>query len=164
MSIPPVSISHTCYLVRLNGTIHRVRRDGFCACGGTPQKPCAATPLVQTYLANGGQSPPGHDESTWPETWTTVPVQCPVCDSPTIADRHLNSRAGPGWRCTRDPIHYWLVRTHPMRRCLAQNPLGSPYPWYDTPRAERQAWLETHGHLPRLAPSSKEGRIHRALD
>jgi len=59
-----VTINPTCYLVPQNGTIHRVRRDGVCTCGGTPQRPCAATPLVHAYLANGGQRPPGRDEST----------------------------------------------------------------------------------------------------
>ena len=98
MSTPHVSVNHCRYLVPLNGTVHHVRRDGACTCGSTPQHPCPAIPLIQDYLADGGQRPTGHDESTWPETWTTPPLSCPICDCPTIPDRHLNSRAGPGWQ------------------------------------------------------------------
>ena len=174
MSAPQVTIKPTCYLVPQNGTVHRVRRDGICTCGGTPQQPCAATPLVQTYLANGGQRPPGRDESTWPETWTTVPSHCPVCDCPTIPDRHLNSRAGPGWRCSLTKYeHFWRVRMNPLRRYLAANPPDPRYPWYDTVSAERQAWLDAHYYPPRLrstapkavAPAQKpKGVEPHALD
>ena len=161
-----VTVSPTCYLVPQNGTVHRVRRDGICTCGGTPQQPCAATPLVQTYLANGGQRPPGRDESTWPETWTTIPPQCPVCDCPTIPDRYLNCRAGPGWRCSLTKCeHFWMVRMNPLRLCLAANPPESRYPWYDTASTERQAWLEAHYQPPRLVPAEEaKGAAPHALD
>ena len=119
--------------------------------------PCA-TPLVQAYPANGGLRPPGRTELNWPETWTTVPPHCPVCDGPTIPDRHLNSRAGPGWRCSRDSIHYWQVRMNPLRRYLAAHPAQSSYPWYDTPKEERQAWLDAHYHPPCLAPRKEANR------
>ena len=166
MSAPQVTIKPTCYIVPLNGTIHRVRRDGICTCGGTPQQPCVATPLVQTYLANGGQRPPGRDESTWPETWTTVPPHCPVCDCPTIPDRHLNSRAGPGWRCSLAKYeHFWRVRMNPLRRYLAAHPPEPRYPWGDLSPEERQAWLDAHYHPPRLAPAKEpKGAEPHALD
>ena len=128
MSNPCVTIDSTCYIVPLNGTTHHVRRDGGCTCGGSPKQPCAATPLVQTYLANGGQRPPGRDESTWPETWTSVPPSCPVCDCPTVPDRYLNSRAGPGWKCSLTNYeHSCIVRMNPSKRYLVANPTTSSY-------------------------------------
>ena len=150
---PRVALSRTAYLVQVDGTLHRVRRDRVCDCGGTPQFPCPAMPLVQDYLAAGGPRPLGRHESTWPEVWTSVPVLCPICDCPTVADRHLDSSHGPGWRCTVDASHYWWVRLNPLRRCLATRSQTLCYPWHDTPVPERQAWLEAHGHPPRLAAS-----------
>jgi len=149
-----VSISPTCYLVPENRTIHRVRRDGICTCGGTSQQPCAATPLVHAHPANGGQRRPGRDESTWPDSWASVPPRCPVCDCPTVADRHLDSSHGPGWRCTLDASHYWQVRMNPLRRYLRAQPPPSRYPWYDTSEEERRAWLAAHYCPPRLASST----------
>ena len=146
---PQVSVNCTRYLVRLNGTHHHVRRDGVCSCGGTPQSPCPAVPLVHDYLANGGPRPPGRPESTWPQAWAAVPPACPVCDCPTVADRYLDSSHGPGWRCTLDAGHYWQVRLNPLRHALAAYCQTPRYPWYDTPETERQAWLEAHSHPPR---------------
>ena len=166
MSAPQVTTGHTCYIVPQNGTIHRVRRDGSCTCGGTPQQPCAASPLVQTYLVNGGQRPPGRDESSWPETWTTVPSRCPVCDCPTISDRHLNSRAGPGWRCSLTNYeHFWMVRMNPLRLYLAANAPEPRYPWGNVSPEERQAWLDAHYQPPRLIPAQEpKGAEPHALD
>lgn len=70
-----------------------------------------------------------------------------MCDAPTVADRHLDSSHGPGWRCTLDAGHYWQVRLTPLRRTLAAR--LPAYPWYETPFPERQAWLADHSHLPR---------------
>ena len=55
--LPPVSISGARYVVPLNGTVHHVRRDRACDCGGTPQSPCPALLPVQDYLAAGGPRP-----------------------------------------------------------------------------------------------------------
>ena len=94
------------------------------------------------------------DESPWPTAWATIPLQCPICGCPTIPDRHLRSRAGPGWRCSRGGCeHFWQVRMNPLRRYLATHPPEPSYPWYDTPETERRAWLKAHYQLPRLAPS-----------
>jgi hypothetical protein len=150
---PPVSRTRTHYLVRVNGTLHRVRRDRVCDCGGSPQFPCPALPLVQDYLGAGGSCPLGRHESTWPEAWTTVPSLCPICDCPTVADRHLDSSHGPGWRCTFDASHYWWVRLNPLRRCLAAHPPSLAYPGHDTPPLQRQARLEDHDHPPRSLSS-----------
>ena len=95
----------------------------------SPGTPCAASRLVQAYLANGGPSPSSRDEPAWPATWTAVPSHCPACDGPTIADRYLNSR---------DPVHCWQVRTSPLRRSLAVHPRPLTYPWHDTSIEERQ--------------------------
>jgi hypothetical protein len=151
---PRVSVNRIHYIVHLNGTVHRVRRDRVCDCGGTVRTPCPAVPLVQAYLAAGGPRPLGRHEDTWPETWATVPVQCPICDCPTIPDRYLNSRAGPGWRCSLTGCeHFWQVRMAPLRRYLATHSLEGRYPWYDTPAEERHAWLEAHSHPARAVPS-----------
>jgi hypothetical protein len=158
MSAPHVSLNDTCYLVPLNGTVHHVRRDGACTCGGTPQQPCLAIPLVRAYLAGGGQRPPGHDESTWPETWADAPASCPICDCPTLPDRYLNSQAGPGWRCSlAGSRHFWEVRINPLRRYLADHPPEPRYPWYGLPEPERLAWLGAYQHPPRLVSSRAEG-------
>ena len=155
---PQVTVNETHYVVSLNGTAHRVRRDRVCDCGGSPQCPCPAIPLVQNYLTGGGQRPPGRHESTWPETWAAVPTLCPICDCPTIPDRYLNSRAGPGWRCSVTGCeHFWRVRMNPLRRYLAAHPLEPCYPWNGASPAERQAWLEAHTHLPRVVPSQSNG-------
>jgi hypothetical protein len=143
--------------VPLNGTGRRVLSPGDNRSGGTPQPPYGTIPHVQT--------PPGRDESTWPETWEAIPQHCPVCDAPTTPDRHHNSRAGPGWQCGHDPIHFWQVRTAPLRRYLAANPLQqSCYPWYETTEEDRQAWLDAHCHLPRVTPSTTQGGTQHALD
>jgi hypothetical protein len=147
--MPPVSRTRTLYLVRVNGTFHRVRRDRVCDCGGTPQSPCPALTLVQDYLAAGGPRPLGRHESTWPRAWAAVPPTCPVCDCPTVVDHYLDSSHGPGWRCTLDAGHYWQVRLNPLRHALAAHRQTPRYPWYDMPEAERQAWLDAHGHPPR---------------
>lgn len=152
---PQVTVSRTRYLVRLdNSTLHHVRRDRVCDCGGTLQFPCPAIPLVQDYLAAGGPRPLGRHESTWPESWLRVPSLCPVCDCPTIPDRYLNSRAGPGWRCSLTGCeHFWMVRMNPLRRYLATHRPPPRYPWHNTNAKERLAWLEAHCHPPRLVPS-----------
>jgi hypothetical protein len=158
MSAPHVSLNDTCYLVLLNGTVHQVRRDGACTCGGTPQHPCPAIPLVRNHLAIGGQRPPGHDKSTWPSTWPAAPASCPICDCPTLPDRYLNSKAGPGWQCSlAGSRHFWEVRTNPLRLYLADHPPAPQYPWYELSEPERLAWLEAHQHPPRLVPSRAEG-------
>lgn len=157
---PRVMLGRTLYLVRVNGTLHRVRRDRVCDCGGTPQSPCHALPLVQDYLAAGGPRPLGRHESTWPEAWTIVPSLCPICDCPTVADRYLDSSHGPGWRCTFDASHYWWVRLNPLRRYtfaslstgLVAHPPQSTYPWCDTTPAQHQAWIEDHDQPPRCLP------------
>ena len=46
-------------VVDLPGTVHRLRRDRACDCGGTPQSPCPAISLVQDYLSAGGPRPSG---------------------------------------------------------------------------------------------------------
>lgn len=107
--------------------------------------------LVQELPAGDSQHPPLHLEVTWPEVWSTVPSVCPLCDSPTTADRYLNSSRGPGWQCTADPSHYWQVRLTPLRHYLAANPPQPCYPWYDTPEEERRAWLEAHRYPLRLS-------------
>jgi len=67
--------------------------------------------------------PVGRDEADWPETWLSAPRQCPVCQAPTLRDPCLNSRAGPGWRCSQDGCrHFWQVRMEPLRRFLAASP------------------------------------------
>lgn len=144
---PPVTVTRTLYLVTLDGTLHHVRRNRTCDCGGTPQSPCPAVPLIQAYLAAGGPRPLGRHESTWPEVWAAVPPLCPVCDCPTVADPYLDSARGPGWRCTFDTLHFWQVRLNPLRRRLAARPPG--YPWSEQSPAERQAWLAAHSHPPR---------------
>jgi hypothetical protein len=156
---PPVSRTRTHYFVRVNDTLHHVRRDGVCSCGGTPQSPCPALPLVQDYLARGGPRPLGRHESTWPEAWTTVPSLCPVCDCPTVVDRYLDSSHGPGWRCTFDASHYWRVRLNAMRRRLAARP--PHYPWYGQPLAERLAWLAAHSQPPRSATKPNTLEVNR---
>ena len=151
---PQVTVNCTCYVVRLNDTVHHVRRDRVCDCGGTPKQPCPALPLVHDYLAAGGARPLGRHPDTWPDTWISVPAQCPVCDCPTTPDPCLNSRAGPGWRCSLTGCeHFWMVRMNPLRRYLAIHRPQPHYPWYDTPPSERLAWLEAHCHPPRVAPS-----------
>jgi len=149
---PPVTRTRTHFLVRVNGTLHRVRRDRVCDCGGTPQSPCPALLLVQEYLATGGPRPLGRHESTWPKAWTIVPSLCPVCDCPTVADRYLDSSHGPGWRCTFDASHYWWVRLNSLRRYLTTHPPPSTYPRYDTTPAQHQAWIEDHDQPPRCLP------------
>lgn len=111
----------------------------------------SAVPSVQDLPAGDHEHFPAHPEDTWPETWITVPSVCPICDGPSVADRYLNSSHGPGWRCTTDTSHYWQVRLAPLRRYLAANPPQPCYPWYDTPEAERRAWLQAHFHPPRLS-------------
>jgi hypothetical protein len=136
------------------------------------QSPRPATPVVRSHPTTGGQRPIGRSPDTWPETWDTVPSSCPVCDCQTISDPYLNSARGPGWKCiTGGYRHYWLVRMEPLRRYVAAHPPQPSYPWYDTPPAERQAWLEEHYHPPRLCstapkavtPSNKGDHPH-ALD
>jgi hypothetical protein len=124
-----------------------------------PQSPRLVIPLTQHLPAAGDQSP-----QTWPATWDMVPSACPVCGFPTVPDPYLDSSRGPGWKCTAGSYHhYWMVRMEPMRRYVAAHPPQPSYPWYDTPPAERQAWLEEHYHPPRPAPSN-EGGTHHALD
>ena len=164
VSPPRVAVSRTRYLVWVDGVLHRVRRDGVCDCGGNPQAPCPALPLIRDHLAHGGARPLGRHPDTWPEHWSRIPPLCPVCDCPTVADPPLDSSHGPGWRCTFDAGHYWMVRLEPVRRILRRHGPPSRYPWYDTPIEARQAWLAAHSHPPRLAPSSPmEGENH-ALD
>ncbi len=112
---PRVTVSRTHFLVHLNGDLHHVRRDGVCDCGGTAKSPCPAIPPVQDHLAGGGVRPLGRHPDTWPGRWLRVPTLCPICDCPTVADRHLDSSHGPGWRCTCDAGHYWWVRMEPLR-------------------------------------------------
>lgn len=140
-----------------------MRRDGVCDCDGTPESPCSAIPLVRDHLAAGGARPLGRHPDTWPRTWLQIPSHCPICDCPTIPDRHLDSQAGPGWRCSLTNCrHFWMIRMEPLRRFLATNPPEPHHPWYDTPQEECQAWLENHCHPPRIVPSEK-GNTH-ALD
>ena len=155
-AVAPRHVSTNCtrYVVHLNGTTHHLRRDRACSCGGTPQAPCPAVPLVRGYLVAGGPRPPGHPESTWPQAWTAVPPTCPICDCPAVADHHLDSSRGPGWRCTLDAGHYWQVRLNSLRRALAAYHETPRYPWYSTPETERQAWLEAHSHPPRCVTNS----------
>jgi hypothetical protein len=153
-----VTVDATRYVVPLNGTVHHVRRDRVCDCGGSPLCPCAAIPLVQAYLAGGGPRPPGRDESTWPQAWATVPAVCPICDCPTLPDHHLNSRAGPGWRCSLSGCeHFWQVRMNPLRRYLAAHPPQPCYPWNGASLPEQQAWLEAHTHPPHVVASQSNG-------
>ena len=56
---PRVSLDRTHFVVHVDATLHRVRRDLVCDCGGTQPSPCPALPLVRDYLANGGSRPPG---------------------------------------------------------------------------------------------------------
>lgn len=152
-----VTLSRTRYLVALNGTVHRVRRDGVCDCGGTRLCPCPAIPLVRDYLVAGGSRPLGRHPDTWPRTWIRVPPLCPVCSCPTRPDRDLDSRAGPGWRCTlTGGEHFWLVRTEPLRRYRRNNPPKPTYPWWNSTDKERQAWLDEHSHPPRCSASSQQ--------
>ena len=148
-----VTLARTCYVVQLSRTIHHVRRDRVCDCGGTPESPCPAIPLVQDYLASGGEKPLGRHPDTWPETWIRVPPACPICDCPTIPDRYLKSRAGPGWRCSLEPLHFWQVRMEPLRRYLKANPPEPCYPWSNCTPEERRMWMQTHDHPPRLLPN-----------
>jgi hypothetical protein len=105
-----VTLSRTQYLVLVDGTVHHVRRDGVCVCGGTPESPSPAIPLVRDYLAAGGPRPLGRHPDTWPDNWLRVPPFCPICDCPTLPDPYVDSSHGPGWQCTFDSQHYWLVR------------------------------------------------------
>lgn len=150
---PQVTVNRTKYVVRVDGVIHQVRRDGVCDCGETS---CPAIPLVQAYLAAGGEKPLGRHPDTWPERWLRIPPLCPLCDCPTVADRHLDSSHGPGWRCTLDASHYWQVRMEPLRRYLRAHPLPPRYPWYDTSTEEQQAWLAAHYHPPRLVAKEQD--------
>jgi hypothetical protein len=149
-SSPRVTLTRTLYLVHVDGVLHRVRRDRVCDCGGTPQRPCPAIPLVQDYLAAGGQRPLGRHEDTWPDRWLRVPLLCPVCDCPTLPDRYVDSSHGPGWRCTFDSMHYWMVRMNPLRRYLALHPPQPRYPWNGDSPAEQQAWLQARAHRLRI--------------
>jgi len=72
---------------------------------------------------------------TWPETWSRVPPQCPVCDTPTVADRCLDSSHGPGWRCTLDASHY-------CPPCLAPRASTTPR----TPAQPTRAGNNGRGH------------------
>ncbi len=183
LTAPPISqvtLSRTHYVVHVDGTIHRVRRDRVCDCGRTPESHCPAIPLVQDYLAAGGEKPIGRHSDTWPESWIRIPPSCPVCDCPTIPDRCLNSRAGPGGRCSIAGCqHFWQVRMEPRRRYLIASPPEPRYPWGNCTSEERRAWLEAHYHQPRLqspkggfaatasremAPSTEEGENRHALD
>jgi hypothetical protein len=149
-----ITLSHTSHVGPVDSTVHHVRRDPACENAGAPSSPCPAPGLVQDRLAAGGQCLPGCPEDTWPETWATVPSLCPVCRSVTVPDRYLNSRAGPGWRCSLAGCeHFWQVRMAPLHRYLATHPPEPAYPWYGQSEDQRCAWLETHGHPPRLAPS-----------
>jgi len=135
-----VTTGRTHYVVHVNGTIHRVRRDRVCDCGGAPESPCFAIPLVQDYLASGGEKPLGRHPDTWPETWVRIPLSCPVCDCPPIPDRCLDSRAGPGWRCSLTGCqHFWQVRMEPLRRHLKANLPEPHYPWANFTSEERRA-------------------------
>ena len=148
--VPEVTVNCTCYIVCLNGTVHHIGRDRVCDCGGNSKRPCPALPIVHAYLAAGGARPAGRAPDTWPETWTAVPARCPVCDCPTTPDPYLNSRAGPGWRCSLTGYeHFWMVRMNPLRRNLAANPPQPRFPWYDTPQKS-------------AAPGWKPIAIHRA--
>ena len=149
---PRVSLTRTLYLVHVDGVLHRVRRDRVCDCGGTPQRPCPAIPLVQEYLAAGGQRPLGRHEDTWPDRWLRVPPLCPICDCPTVADRYLDSSHGPGWRCAFDTSHYWSVRLNSLRRYLAAHSPPPTLPWCDTTPAQHQAWIEDRYQPPRRLP------------
>jgi len=100
----------------------------------------------------------------WPETWVSVPPQCPVCDAPTVADRCLDSSHGPGWRCPRGASHYWQVRMEPLRRYLRAHPPPPRYPWYNASEEERHAWLAARYQPPRLVPSTEKGGQQNALD
>lgn len=92
--------------------------------------------------------------NTWPETWTDIPSRCPVCGHGTVPDRHLDSRAGPGWRCSLTSTrHFWQVRMDPMRRYRLRHSPEPCYPWIGYSPAEQQAWMEAHTHLPRVVPS-----------
>ena len=160
---PQVTVNRTKYVVHVDDVLHQVRRDRVCDCGGTPQFPCPALPLVQEYLAAGGQRPLGRHEDTWPERWLRIPPVCPICDCPTLPDRYVDSSHGPGWRCTFDPQHYWLVRMNPLRRYLAAHPPQSQYPWNGESPEEQRAWLEAHTHPLRVVPSRSNGGSN-ALD
>lgn len=161
---PPVTVDRTCYVVHLNGTVHHVRRDRVCDCGGTAKQPCLALPVVREYLAAGGARPIGHHPDRWPANWTRVPPLCPVCDYQTTPDPYLNGRAGPGWMCSLTGyLHFWQVRTEPLRRYLKAHPPQPAYLWYGTSEDQRQAWLEAHTHLPPVAPTPEKGVDH-ALD
>lgn len=108
--------------------------------------------LARADAACNAKCRSGDPSQTWPETWTAIPSWCPVCDCPTVGDHYLDSSRGPGWRCSADPMHYWMVRMEPLRRWLTAHPPPPQYPWYGTPSDERQAWLEAHAYPPRLAP------------
>jgi hypothetical protein len=154
-ALPQITLSHTCHVGPVESTVHHVRRDCACGSGGISSSLCPGPALVQDRLSAGSQYPPGFPEDTWPESWATVPPLCPICGSPTLLDRYLNSRAGPGWRCTLGGYeHFWQVRMAPLRRYLAMHPPDPVYPWYDTPPEKRRAWLEAHSHPPRLVPSA----------
>jgi hypothetical protein len=109
--------------------------------------------ILRENPANGEGMPPCHHD-TWPETWDHVPSRCPICGAPTLSDRYLDSRAGPGWRCTLESIHFWQVRMESSRRYCAAHPLEPVYPWVGYSPAEQQAWLEAHYHPPRVTPSN----------
>ena len=122
----------------------------------TAQQSYPDTHLVQEYAGAGDPHPPDRPDDSWPETWESVPARCPICDAFTVADHYLNSRAGPGWRCSLTGCeHFWQVRTNALRRCRTAHPPRGGYPWYDTTAKERSAWLEAHAHPPRVVPSSE---------
>jgi len=62
--------------------------------------------------------------------WITVPSICLVCGWPTVADRFVDSHAGPGWACILDPRHFWQVRADRLRQLVTASP-PNPYPWRD---------------------------------
>lgn len=139
-AVPQVTLSRTRFVVHVDHVVHHVRRDGVCSCGATPKAACPAILAVQSYIAAGGSKPLGRHPDTWPSAWDDVPALCPICDCPTIPDRYLNSRAGPGWRCRlTNTLHFWQVRVERLRRLQRRYPPKPAYPWYDTP-IEEQVW------------------------
>jgi hypothetical protein len=115
-TVPPEYTSAADHDCDSSAASQRQRRQGACL------------HLVRDHTAVADQHPPDHPEVSRLETWISVRARCRVCDFLTVADRYLNTRAGPGWRCSHDSSHYWAVRTHPLLPSLSQNPPEPSYP------------------------------------
>ena len=154
---PTMALDPRNLALQMDGKMPPLSPDPLCKSSADPASPHPSITLLPQSPADGQQQAVGHAPDAWPETWTKIPLNCPVCGSPSTPDHYLDCTRGPGWKCsTGGYLHYWMVRAEPLRRWLAAHPPPPRYPWYDTPPDERRAWLEAHARPPDLAPSNQE--------